>query len=355
MKAIITPNYPIYFNEECYNFLQDTVTPENYSVVFIIADSNTAQMCLPVFLEQFATEVTIEIIEVEPGEHNKNIETCIQVWYALTELGADRRSLIINLGGGLVTDMGGFIASTFKRGIDFINVPTSLLAMVDASVGGKTGIDLGTLKNQVGVINNPIAVLTDILFLETLPANQLRSGFAEMFKHGLIYSSSYWDEVVSLSNLVTGDLLQSIHTSITIKNDIVQQDPTEKNVRRLLNFGHTLGHAIESYFMDNENKHPVLHGEAVAAGMVMEAYIAMEKRLLDEEEYLKIKSVLQNVFDVIDFTETDIENIIELLIHDKKNEFGNIMFVLLNGIGKAIINQPVENPLIYNAFQDYLN
>ena len=324
-----------------------------YSAVFIITDSNTSQYCLPNFLAQVATTTPIEIVEIGPGEENKSVDTCIEVWHALTDLGADRKSLIINLGGGVVTDLGGFVASLFKRGVDFINVPTSLLAMVDASVGGKTGVDLGSLKNQVGVISNPKAVLIDPDFLETLPAEQMRSGLAEMYKHGLIADRGYWNNLIDLSDLTTDDLANLIRRSIEIKNSIVTLDPNEKGERKTLNFGHTIGHAIESYFLENESRKTLLHGEAIAIGMVLESYLSLEKGMLSIVEYREIKSVINSFFDRTDFTPHDIEAIVKLLVHDKKNEFGRVQFVLLEGIGKAKFDQAVENDLIYSAFEDY--
>ncbi len=353
MQAIQTSAYPILFNEECYAYLQQTITPDKYSKAFVIADTNTSQVCLPNFLAQFATDVEIEILEIDAGEENKTIETCINAWHALTELEADRKSLIINVGGGMVTDLGGFVASTFKRGIDFINMPTSLLAMVDASVGGKTGIDLGVLKNQIGVINMPIAVLVDIRFLETLPQEQMRSGLAEMLKHGLIVDKAYWKQFLDLSSLSTDDLSALIHHSIVIKNNITEEDPTEQNVRKLLNFGHTLGHAIESYFLDNQSRPALFHGEAVAIGMILESYISFKKDLLTLNEYGEIKEVISSIYGVTLFTNEDIESIINLMVHDKKSEFGEVQFVLLEGIGRAKFNQPVEKELIFNAFYDY--
>ncbi len=195
MQTIQANNYPIYFNEKGYEALNLYLEENKYSNLFIIVDSNTNEFCLPKFLPFLETELTIEIIEFEAGEQNKNIETCVQIWNVLTELGADRKSLVINLGGGVVTDLGGFVASTFKRGVDFIHIPTTLLSMVDASVGGKNGVDLGNLKNQIGVINVPKMVLIDTQYLETLPQNEMRSGLAEMLKHGLIYDKGYWEQV----------------------------------------------------------------------------------------------------------------------------------------------------------------
>jgi 3-dehydroquinate synthase len=355
MQAIETSGYTIQFNEGCYTYLQKLLVPGSYSTIFVLADTNTSDHCIPHFLAQVATEIPIEIIEIEPGEANKTIKTCIEVWHVLTDLGAERKSLLINLGGGVVTDLGGFAASTFKRGIDFINVPTTLLAMVDAAIGGKTGVDLGSIKNQVGVINNPEAVLVDTTFLETLPAEEMRSGLAEMLKHGLITDKGYWNNFTDLNGLTTDDIGRLIHRSVEIKTEIVLQDPNENGIRKILNFGHTMGHAIESYFLENENKTTLLHGEAVAIGMILEAHFSLEKKYITTGEYIEIKSVISSIFEKVSFTPEDIDAIIKLLVHDKKNEFGAVNFVLLQGLGRAVINQPVENALIYKAFDDYLD
>jgi 3-dehydroquinate synthase len=257
------------------------------------------------------------------------------------------------LGGGVVTDLGGFVASTFKRGIDFIHVPTTLLAMVDASVGGKNGVDLGHLKNQIGVINVPKMVLIDSTYLETLPQNEMRSGLAEMLKHGLIYDANYWKQFLDLSQLDFADFDTLIYQSIEIKNNIVMQDPTENGIRKALNFGHTLGHAIESYFLENEHKKTLLHGEAIAAGMILESYLSWQKQSITEKDYLEIKNTLNSIFERIVFEESDLAPILDLLIHDKKNEYGTIQFALLDGVGKIKINQTAEKELIIAAFLNY--
>ncbi|UUC44627.1 3-dehydroquinate synthase [Flavobacterium cerinum] len=355
MQTIQANGYSIFFNENCYTYLSETLQSDVYSKIFIIVDSETANYCLPDFLANLATEVPIEIIEFDAGEVFKNIETCTQIWQALTELGADRKSIIINVGGGVVTDLGGFVACTYKRGIDFINVPTTLLAMVDASVGGKNGVDLGNLKNQIGVIQNPKAVLVDTHYLGTLPQNQMRSGLAEMLKHGLIQDYDYWRQFSDLSNLNTDDLNALIHQSVIIKNNVVTQDPTEKGLRKALNFGHTLGHAIESYCLENENKTTLLHGEAIAAGMILESFLSLKKGFLTDAEYHEIKYVITDIYPTVSFTENDINSIIDLLIHDKKNEFGKVKFVLLNEIGAVKTDQDIENGLIFKAFEDYKN
>lgn len=353
MQTIQANNYPVHFNENAYKALNEHLSNTRYTNLFIITDTNTNEYCLNRFLPLLETNLTVEIIEFEAGEINKNIDTCIEVWKVLTELGADRKSIIINLGGGVVTDLGGFVASTFKRGIDFIHIPTTLLSMVDASVGGKTGVDLGNLKNQIGVINVPLMVLIDTQYLETLPQNEMRSGLAEMLKHGLIYDKSYWKQFSNLSTIEFDGLDALIYRSVEIKNNIVIQDPTEKNIRKALNFGHTLGHAIEGYFLENENKTTLLHGEAIAIGMILESYISWHKNLISEQEYIEIKSVIKSIYEDITFDENDIQPILDLLIHDKKNEFGTIQFALIEGIGAIKINQLVENELILKAFQDY--
>ncbi|CAM3848279.1 MULTISPECIES: 3-dehydroquinate synthase [Flavobacterium] len=353
MQTIQANNYNVFFKENGYHYLSEILLVENYSKIFIIADENTSSHCLPRFLSLLATDVEIEIIELEAGEENKNIETCLQVWHSLTELGGDRKSIILNLGGGVITDIGGFIACTFKRGIDFINIPTTLLSMVDASIGGKNGVDLGNLKNQIGIIREPKAVIIDTQYLETLEGNQMRSGFAEMLKHGLIYDRTYWNKLKDTTALNTEDLDDLIYESVLIKNKIVSEDISENGIRKALNYGHTLGHAIESYYLESSEKTSLLHGEAIAIGMILEAFISKEKGLISNEEYQEIKYVISDIYDFVEFNETDIKNCIDLLIYDKKNEFGTIQFALLEGIGSIKINQQSDNELIYKAFNDY--
>ncbi|KOS08174.1 3-dehydroquinate synthase [Flavobacterium akiainvivens] len=355
MQPIESSGYSIYFNQDCYPYLQQLLAGGQYSGIFILTDENTSTHCLPGFLANLATDLPFEIIEIEAGEEHKNITTCTEVWHALTELGAERKSLLINLGGGVVTDLGGFVASTFKRGMDFINVPTTLLSMVDASVGGKTGVDLGVLKNQIGVITNPVAVLVDTTFLETLPASQMRSGLAEMLKHGLIADKAYWEQFANLGNLTTDDMDGLVYRSVEIKNEVVKADPFEKGLRKILNFGHTLGHAIESYCLENPEKETLLHGEAIAIGMVLESYISWQQDLISEAEYINIKEVISGIYTPVSFTPEDINVINTLLVHDKKNENGEIRFTLLEATGRAVINKTVENTLILKAFEDYQN
>jgi 3-dehydroquinate synthase len=352
-KIINANNYFIAFKDKGYEALNLNIKESRYSKIFVIVDENTNEHCLPKLLPIIETTTDIEIIELESGEENKTVETCIQIWNVLIELGGDRKSLIINLGGGVITDMGGFIASTYKRGIAFINIPTTLLSMVDASVGGKNGVDLGGLKNQIGTITNPVMVIIDSDYLETLPQNQMKSGLAEMLKHGLIAKRSHWEKFKQYENIDFDDFDDLIHESIEIKNNIVKQDPTENGIRKALNYGHTLGHAIETYFLETPNKTTLLHGEAIVVGMILEGYISREKKLISMSEYNEIKSTLNSIFDPVSIEDTALQNIMDLLIHDKKNEYGKIQFALLNGIGDIKINQEVDNVLIIKAFEDY--
>lgn len=347
-------NYPIYFGSKGYEELCNFINQNNYSKTVILVDENTAQNCLNPFLSLLAIESEIEIIEIEAGEESKDLNTCHQLWQSLTELKIDRNALLISLGGGVVSDIGGFIAATYKRGIDCIHIPTSLLAMVDASVGGKNGIDLNGLKNIIGTFYQPKMVVIDVNFLETLPQNHMRSGLAEMYKHALIADASYWNQLKNLDQLTIEDLELLIYHSISIKNEIVLADPKEKNQRKLLNFGHTLGHAIESYSWQKNHITPLLHGEAIAIGMILESFLSYKKGLIMLNLHKEIKETINLMFPTIVFNEKDAEICTELLNFDKKNEHGKVLFTLLNNLGHGIINQTIENQWIKEAFSDYI-
>jgi len=353
--SIQAQHYQVYFNDEGFDFLNRFVAEQHPSKIFLLADKHTNECCTPIVLSVLATDIPLEIIEIEAGETHKHIDTCTQVWYALSELGADRKSLLINIGGGVVTDLGGFVASTYMRGIPFINIPTSLLAMVDASVGGKTGVDLGALKNLVGVINNPQGVVIYPDFLATLPTEELRSGMAEMFKHGLISDEAYWHKMCNLSELTEAHLGSLIYESVVIKNEVVTQDPTEKGLRKTLNYGHTLGHAIESYCLQNPNRERLLHGEAIAIGMVLATYLSVKELGFSMEKCDQVKAVLGEYFRKQDFSYEEITDICQLMRFDKKNVSGNVHFVLLEAIGKPKIDCIVPYEEIYKAFEYYLN
>ncbi len=353
MNSITADTYSIHFNDKAYKELNGFLLSKHFSKVFILVDSNTGKHCMADFMSKLETNFQIEIIEIEFGEQHKTIDTCVGVWNALSELGADRKSLLLNLGGGVVTDLGGFVACTFKRGIKYINVPTSLLAMVDASVGGKTGVDLGTLKNQVGVISCGEMVIIDMSFLSTLPQNHMKSGLAEMLKHGLIHDRVYWEKLTDLSKLNLDDLDELIFESVMIKKNIVNKDPFEAMERKYLNFGHTLGHAIESYFLADIGKTELLHGEAIAIGMVMECYLSHKLLGFPKADCDKVKHVMQKLFDKVSIATSDHDAIIDLMKYDKKNEHGNVNFVLLEKIGKPKVDCLVDNGLIVEAFGYY--
>lgn len=306
------------------------------SKIVVMVDENTHDFCLEYLITNFVELADAEVMLLPNGEENKVMEVCFQVWEALSEYQIGRKDLVINLGGGVVTDMGGFIASIYKRGVDFINIPTSLLAMVDASIGGKTGIDLGPYKNQLGTFTNPKALFIEPSFLQTLPAEELMNGYAEMLKHALIADAKYWEELTSIESLDELAKIEKIQTSIEIKNNIVQEDPRESNVRKKLNFGHTIGHALEGYFLDKE---PIAHGYAVGLGMLAESFIAYKRTLLNEENWLDIERVLTSVFPAIEILEDEIEIIISLMKNDKKNSEGEVKGCVLIAIGECVFDQ----------------
>jgi 3-dehydroquinate synthase len=345
----------LFWGENGYMLLSELIEKKSYSMIFVLVDSNTNEHCLWPFMSQFNTALQIEIIELDPGESEKNIETCHELWHVLMEHGGDRKSAILNLGGGVITDMGGFVASLFKRGIDFIHVPTTLLGMVDAAHGGKTAVDLGTYKNQVGLFSWPKAILIDPIFLETLPAREMRCGLAEMFKHGLIHSKSHWDSLKDTAEKDWSHLEALIQDSIAIKNDIVAQDPWEQNERKWLNFGHTVGHAIESLFLEKTPDNPILHGEAVAAGILIESYLSMELSTLSRAQYFEIDYIIKRFFDPLPISKSDLPKLLSFILTDKKNTAGQIGCTLLQDIGHATFKNDISIEQFESAIIHYIN
>ena len=328
--------------------LDDYLENKSFSGIAILVDENTRRNCLPVVSDLVQHT---KLIEIPSGEENKNIRTCQEIWHSLTEGFLDRHGLLINLGGGVIGDMGGFCAATYKRGIAFINLPTTLLAQVDASVGGKLGIDFAGFKNHIGVFTEPDRVMIDPVFLNTLPENELRSGFAEVIKHALIADEAYWPEIKHHS-FRDQDWNAHIRHSVQVKSLIVADDPTEKGKRKILNFGHTLGHALESYFLQDPVKR-LLHGEAIAAGMIMEAYLSSVKLGMPEKEIIEIQDFIIEVYGKISLSAADIDPIISLSAQDKKNEKGIINFSLLKRIGEATYNIAVSRPEMEDALRRY--
>jgi 3-dehydroquinate synthase len=313
-------------------------TFENQKIV-ILVDENTHDYCLEYLITSFPELERAEIMLLPCGEENKVMEVCFQVWQAFTEYHVERKDLVITLGGGVVTDMGGFIASIFKRGLTFIHVPTSLLGMVDASIGGKNGIDLDGYKNQLGTITQPACVFIDSGFLATLPAEEIFNGYAEMLKHALIGDVELWEEIRHIQS--EDELIQQevIVKAIRVKTNIIEQDPLEGGLRKKLNFGHTVGHALESYFLQST---PISHGHAVALGMIAESYISMKRNLLTKEAYKEIESTIIRSFPMIELQAEDVSQVISLMYQDKKNEAGQIRSCLLDGIGSCMYDQEVK-------------
>lgn len=334
-----------------FSQLNDFLNTRSFSKIFILVDENTHEYCLPVLLGNLETDLAFEILEIEPGEEMKNIQTANQLWEILTEMQADRKALVINLGGGVITDMGGFVASTYKRGIQFINIPTTLLSMCDASIGGKTGIDLMHYKNMVGTFTFPEQIFVYPKFLETLPYKELRSGFAEMLKHGLIADKKHWENLINISKLDADAVVPHIETSMEIKQDIVQQDFQEKNIRKTLNFGHTIGHAIESLCLSQGN--PILHGEAVAMGMITETHLSFSEELISEEDCTIIIENIQKYYPYLDISDYKDEDIFELLINDKKNTDSKINFSLISGIGSCTFDYQCSKKGIASSIEFY--
>lgn len=353
MKTIQTDKYAVHVGDDSLDELDRFLSSGSYSAIVILVDEHTKKDCLPVLKRSFSDARIISVIQLKSGEKNKNIRSCEKIWKALSKQYADRKALVLNLGGGVICDLGGFAASTYKRGIDFVNIPTTLLAQADASVGGKTGIDLDGLKNQVGTFTFPKAVFIDPRFLKTLSKRELIAGFAEVIKHGLIADKDHWADLQSLSaaHLAKGDHTDLIYRSIQIKNKIVSQDPTEQGIRKTLNFGHTIGHALESASLRSTKK--LLHGEAVAMGMICEGYLSRKCCGLSNTELNSITDLIISWFSPGP-VKIPARKLIGLMKQDKKNKDSEINFTLLSSIGKAEINNSCSEELIEEAIH-FLN
>ena len=349
MNTLQSISYPIYFSNTL-NELANFVEQGNYSRFFVLTDENTGKHCLPLLRQHIDKLDNFDIIEINAGEESKNIDFCVGVWKMLIDFGADRQSLLINLGGGVISDLGGFAASTFKRGIDFVHVPTTLLSQVDASVGGKTGIDLDNIKNIIGTFTQPKAVFIEHDFLRTLPARQILSGLAEMLKHGLIADASYWNKL-KFSDLENPSA-ELVHRSVEIKNDVVIEDPHEKGIRKSLNYGHTIGHAIETYSLVHD-ENPLTHGEAIAAGMICEAKLSVMKTGLSEAELDEITEVINGLYPKYKIDEKSYPTLYSIMQKDKKNQSGRINSSLLTKIGHCRIDNICTEDEIYEALRYY--
>lgn len=320
--------------------------------IFVLTDTTTVELCWPIIkaLPEFETA---QMITIGATDEHKTLESLAFVWRSLQEGGASRHSLLINVGGGMVTDLGGFAASTFKRGLAYINIPTTLLSQVDASVGGKTGINFGGLKNEIGVFNCAQSVILSSEFLRSLDQQNLLSGYAEMLKHGLISDTESWKELLrfDLEEIDYGQLGSLVAKSVQVKERIVEEDPTEKGIRKALNLGHTVGHALESLALEREK--PVLHGYAVAWGMICELYLSVVKCGFPKDKFRQTVQFIRANYGNFPLDCKQYDRLFEFMKHDKKNEAGIINFTLLADIGDIRINQQATKEEIFESL-DFL-
>ena len=318
--------------------------------VFVLVDENTAQHCLP-FLD--LSDLNPCVIRIPAGDEFKTIDTAIEVWNRLVDGGATRSSLLVNVGGGVVTDLGGFVAATFKRGMRFVNVPTTLLGVVDAATGGKTGVNFRGLKNEVGAFAMPEKVVINPKFFETLDFKNRLSGYAEMLKHALIADPILLEQILAfdLDGFDVKRLSGLLKENIDVKEKIVEIDPREVGQRKALNFGHTVGHAFES--LSYEKGVPMLHGFAVMWGMVAELYLSLVKLRFDKAVLMRVLCFAKEYYGAFPFTCKEYDRLYELMLHDKKNSGGVVNFTLLAGVGDVRINQTVTKEEVFEAL-DFL-
>lgn len=344
----------IVFSQQINELLIKIIQNRKSGKVFLLTDQNVVRFCIPL-IQPVIDKYSVECVVINSGEDNKNIKSVALVWDFLSSKGADRKSLLINIGGGMLTDLGGFAASTFKRGIDFVNIPTTLLAQVDASIGGKTGFNFNGLKNEIGVFMEPQSVIINTNFLKTIDFENFLSGYAEMLKHGLIKSETHWIELLNFdfNKLNYTQLQEIIANSVSIKEWHVLNDLTEQNIRKALNFGHTIGHAFESYAM--KTGRPILHGFAVVYGMIAELYLSTKKCGLSHAKLDDISAWLLSKYDKFEIKESDFEELYRLMTHDKKNEGARINFTLIPEIGKVEINIDCSKELIFESLKYYMN
>ena len=341
----------VVISENLTEALATAIAECEHDRTFILVDETTERCCLPI-VSGLDCVRGAQIIVIGATDSHKTLESLSHVWEALGEGGATRHSLLINIGGGMVTDLGGFAASTFKRGINYINIPTTLLSMVDASVGGKTGINFRGLKNEIGVFSNASTVILDTTFLKTLDAENICSGYAQMLKHGLISNEKMWAELINF-DLARPDLQQlqtMVADSVAVKQRIVTEDPLEQGIRKALNLGHTVGHAFESFALKHS---PILHGYAVAYGLISELYLSTVKTGFPSDKMHQTVSFIKEHYGKMAITCDDYPTLLELMTHDKKNVAGTINFTLLGGIGDIRINQTATKEDIYEALDFY--
>ena len=340
--------YPIHTGTDALEKLSLWLKSQTYSQIVVLVDENTREHCYPLLKPMLPRH---SYIEISSGEVNKNLDTCTRIWEFMTEGALDRQALMINLGGGVIGDMGGFVAGTYKRGIDFVQVPTTLLSQVDASVGSKLGIDFQGFKNHIGLFRDPQGVYIYPLFLTTLSDRELASGFAEVIKHHLIADKEAWKSLKSQTQIRHLDFEQLIRHSINIKSQIVESDPFEKGPRKALNFGHTVGHALESFKL--ESTYPLLHGEAIAVGMICESYLSFQRGYISEQDISGISQYILHIYPKVAVQKDHFTAISSLAINDKKNRQGKILCTLLNQLGDFLIDQEIGEKEITQSLDFY--
>jgi 3-dehydroquinate synthase len=348
VEIIRLSDYNIYVGENSWSTLETYVA--KYAKIFVIVDENTERDCLPILIANLPT-IDFNIILIPSGELQKNIETCQIIWRKMMDNEANRNALTINLGGGVIGDMGGFCASTFKRGMDFVQIPTTLLSQVDASIGGKLGIDFQNIKNSIGLFANPKAVFVNPIFLDTLTQREIRSGFAEIIKHALIVDLEQWEVLKIITDLTKVDWAERLMPSLNIKKTVVEADPFEKGWRKALNFGHTIGHAVESLLLETEN--PLLHGEAIAVGMICESYLSYQLLAMSKADLDEICDFILRIYGKVDLSNLAKNDLLNLMRQDKKNDANVINFTLLNRIGDANVNQTTNEQQITESINFY--
>ncbi|MCB9279514.1 MAG: 3-dehydroquinate synthase [Lewinellaceae bacterium] len=349
MHILPLSDYDVFIGD-CRPELKKFLDRHSYSQIIVTVDEHTREHCLP-YLKDSLGNQKLTVIRIPAGELHKNLETCQLIWQEMLKAAADRKALAINLGGGVIGDMGGFCASAYKRGIDFIQIPTTLLSQVDASIGGKLGIDFMQVKNCIGLFADPRAVYVDPHFLHTLSDREIRSGFAEIVKHSLIADREQWQRLREITALSDINWLELIVPSLKIKQRIVKEDPFEKGLRKALNFGHTIGHAVEGFALDGP--HPLLHGEAIAVGMLCEAWLSHRILGLSRRELDQIEQFILQLYPSFAFEEDVIPDLLALMLNDKKNEGKAINFSLLPAIGQVAVNQTCEVELIRESLLYY--
>lgn len=349
MKTLALDTYNIHIGQIGQDHIH-FLAQQQYAGLAVLMDENTATLCWPK-IEALFKDFNIHSIIIPAGEAHKTLESCQYIWTQLFEANANRKWCMLNLGGGVIGDMGGFCAATYKRGMDFIQIPTTILSQVDASVGGKLGIDFNGIKNSVGLFQDPVAVWADPQFFDSLPKREIRSGFAEILKHALIADDQQWDELIKLNELASVSWSEWIAQSVSIKQAIVQKDPFEQGLRKALNFGHTIGHAVESYFLDTDQH--LLHGEAIAIGMICESWISAQQLGLDENELKEIVSNLLWHYGHQSIPVEAYDRLINTMKQDKKNTNKEIAFSLLPAIGQVSPTETAGELLIMASLDFY--